>query len=73
MFIMAMVLFGYIVCSMILPLKISRKYKAAAAFAVFVIAQKNGILRRIGGGLFFSPETPRWLLIIVAFLWRNED
>ena len=69
MFIMAMVLFGYIVCSMILPLKISRKYKAAAAFAVFVIAQKNGILRRIGGGLFFSPETPRWLLIIVAFLY----
>ena len=69
MFIMAMVLFGYIVCSMILPLKISWKYKLGAAFAAFVIAQKNGILRRIGGGMFFSPEIPRWLLIIVAFLY----
>ena len=66
---MAMVLFGYIVCSMILPLKISWKYKAAMALAIFVIAQKNGILRRIGGGLFFSPEVPRWILILIAFLY----
>lgn len=66
---MAMVLFGYIVCSMILPLKISWKYKAAMALAIFVIAQKNGILRRIGGGLFFSPEVPRRILILIAFLY----
>lgn len=69
MFMMAMVLFGYICCSMILPLRISWKYKAAMALAIFAVAQKNGILRRLGGGLFFSPEIPRWLLIIVAFLY----
>ncbi len=69
MFMMAMVLFGYVVCSMILPLKISWKYKTVMALAVFAVAQKNGILRRIGGGLFFSPEVPRYLLITVAFLY----
>ena len=51
MFMMAMVLFAYILCSMILPLKVSWKYKAAMGLAVFVVAQKNGILRRLGGAL----------------------
>ena len=69
MFIMAMVLFLYILCSMILPLKISWKYKILSGLAVFVIAQKNGILRRLGGGLFFAPEVPRFLLIVIAFLY----
>ena len=61
MFLMAMVLFGYIVCSMILPLKISWKYKAAMALAIFVIAQKNGILRRIGGGLVLRGAVCAWV------------
>lgn len=64
-----MVLFAYISASMILPLKISWKFKIPLAFAVFCIAQKNGILRRLGGGLFFSPEVPRWMLIFIAFLY----
>ena len=66
---MAMALFAYIFISMILPLKISWKYKVVMAVAIFAVAQKNGILRRIGGGLFFSPEIPRFLLITVAFLY----
>ena len=69
MFIMAMVLFIYVFCSLALPLKISWKYKVLAGLGIFVIAQKNGILRRLGGGMFFSPEMPRWLLLFVAFLY----
>ncbi len=66
---MAMVLFLYIAVSMILPLKISWKHKVWMAAAIFIVAQKNGILRRLGGGLFFAPELPRWLLIFVVFLY----
>lgn len=66
---MAMMLFGYIFCSGILPLKIKRKYKIIFGMIIFIIAQKNGILRWLGGGLFFSPELPRWLLVGVAFLY----
>lgn len=69
MFMMAMVLFAYILCSMILPLKVSWKYKAAMGLAVFAVAQKNGILRRLGGGMYFSPEMSRYVLIGVAFLY----
>lgn len=66
---MAMVLFAYISASMILPLKVSWKYKIPMLLAIFCIAQKNGILRRLGGGMFFAPELPRCMLIAVAFLY----
>ena len=69
MFMMAMVLFAYVAASMILPLKVSWKYKTLMLLVIFCIAQKNGILRRIGGGLFFAPELPRCMLIAVAFLY----
>ncbi|MBR2508270.1 MAG: metallophosphoesterase [Lentisphaeria bacterium] len=69
MFMMAMVLFAYISASMILPLKVSWKYKIPMLLAIFCIAQKNGILRRLGGGMFFAPELPRCMLIAVAFLY----
>lgn len=64
-----MVLFAYISASMILPLKVSWKYKIPMLLAIFCIAQKNGILRRLGGGMFFAPELPRCMLIAVAFLY----
>lgn len=69
MFMMAMVLFLYITVSLVLPLGIPWKYKVPMALAIFCIAQKNGILRRLGGGLFFAPEMPRWILIGIAFLY----
>ena len=69
MLLMALILFAYISASLLLPLKISWKYKAAAAAVIFIISQKNAILRRLGGGLFFSPEVPRWILILIAFLY----
>ena len=56
-------LFAYVFVSLIAPLRIPRRRKIFATAILFILSQKNLIFQLCGGGLFFSQELPRTMLI----------
>ncbi len=65
----AWILFIYIFGSGLLPLKIKWYYKAAAGLFLLMIVQKNQLFLWFGGGMYFAPELPRFLILSTAFLY----
>ncbi|WP_176014224.1 metallophosphoesterase [Victivallis sp. Marseille-Q1083] len=66
MWLISLVLFGYVFYSLILPLRWKWRWQLSAGFLLLLIAQKNTVFLWIGGGMFFSPELPRWLIIFAS-------
>lgn len=70
MSLLSVVLFLYVLFSLILPLRLPRGLRVAAALMLLAAAFKNTIFRWISGGLFFAPDLPRWLLLTVSLLYN---
>lgn len=64
------VIFLYEAFSMIWPLRLPLWGKLAAAALLLAGAFKNSIYQRLGGGMFFAPDLPRWVMIAGSLLYN---
>lgn len=64
------VIFLYETFSMIWPLRLPLWGKLAAAALLLAGAFKNSIYQRLGGGMFFAPDLPRWVMIAGSLLYN---
>ncbi|WP_078016501.1 metallophosphoesterase [Pyramidobacter sp. C12-8] len=64
------VIFLYEAFSMIWPLRLHLWGKLAAAALLLAGAFKNSIYQRLGGGMFFAPDLPRWVMIAGSLLYN---
>ena len=67
---MGWAVFLYAAVSLILPLHLSWSWKIACFALLAVVAQKNVLFEKFGGGMFFAPELPQALLIGAAWLYN---
>ncbi len=70
MFMVSGVIFLYETFSMVLPLRLPFWGKLAGAALVLAGAFKNSIYQRLGGGMFFAPDLPRWAMIAGSLLYN---
>ncbi len=70
MFAISIVIFLYEAFSMIWPLRLPLWGKMAAAALLLAGAFKNSIYQRLGGGMFFAPDLPRWVMIAGSLLYN---
>lgn len=70
MFAISIVIFLYEAFSMIWPLRLPLWGKLAAAALLLAGAFKNSIYQRLGGGMFFAPDLPRWVMIAGSLLYN---
>lgn len=70
MFAISIVIFLYETFSMICPLRLPLGGKLAAAALLLAGAFKNSIYQRLGGGMFFAPDLPRWVMIAGSLLYN---
>lgn len=67
----ACTLSAYEFLSLIAPLGISRGYKLLWAAALLLVSFQGAILQRLGGGMFFAPELPRFVLLTASWLYNT--
>ena len=70
LFIIALVIFGYETVSLILPLKISVFWKVVCAALLLMGSFKNTLFQQFGGGMFFAPNLPRWIMLTGSLLYN---
>ena len=70
LFIVAFVIFGYETVSLIFPLKISVCWKAVCAALLLIGSFKNTLFQLFGGGMFFAPELPRWIMLTGSLVYN---
>lgn len=69
LFIIGFVVTLYESASLLLPLRISWLWRIFWAAVILAVSCRNSIFSRLGGGMFFAPELPLWLLLIGAWLY----
>ena len=70
MFAISFLIFFYELLSLILPLKISIYMKIFMSIVLLSASFKNYIFQKLGGGMFFAPDLPRYVVLIGAFLYN---
>ena len=70
MFILPLLIFVYEALSLVLPLRLRRGWKFLLVLLLLIAALKNDIFHRFGGGMFFAPELPRWVMLGGALLYN---
>lgn len=70
MFFIALLIFGYETFSLILPLKISVFWKVVCVALLLIGSFKNTLFQQFGGGMFFAPELPRWIMLTGSLLYN---
>lgn len=70
MFAISIVIFLYEAFSMLCPLRLPLLGKLAVAALLLAGAFKNFIYQRLGGGMFFAPDLPRWVMIAGSLLYN---
>ena len=70
LFIVALVIFGYETVSLILPLKISVFWKVVCSALLLIGSFKNTLFQQFGGGMFFAPDLPYWVMLSGALLYN---
>ncbi|MBP5211760.1 MAG: metallophosphoesterase [Pyramidobacter sp.] len=70
LFYVSLVMVVYEACSMILPLRVSWPVKLILFLPLLDGAFKNQIFQRLGGGMFFAPDLPRWLVLGGSLLYN---
>ena len=63
------VILGYLNLSMIWPLNITNNFKILFSVVLLAAVCKDLILRLLFSGAVFTPEVPRWLMIIVSVIY----
>ena len=63
------VILGYLNLSMIWPLNIANNFKIILSVILLAAVCKDFILRLLFGGAVFTPDVPRWLMIIISVLY----
>lgn len=69
MLIFGLLLAGYVFWRAILPLRVSRGWKAVLAAVLVMAAFKFHLLYLVGGPMFFSPALPEGVLLAAAWLF----
>ena len=69
MMLYSIILGALIIWRVIVPLKLSVKWKIAISGIVALVALKFYIMRLFGGELFFTPDAPGWVLLPVTWLF----
>ena len=69
--IIACTLSAYEFLSLLAPLGISWWYKLLGASALLLVSFQGMILQRLGGGLFFAPELPQFVLMTASWLYNT--
>ncbi len=70
LFYISVFIFLYEMVSLIWPLKIHPLLKLLAALPLLAGAFKNDIYQRLGGGMFFAPDLPRWIMLAGSLLYN---
>ena len=60
----------YVTWSMIVPLNLPLYLKAPFVLLLLAAAFKEFIFRILGGGMFFVPDLPRWIMVTGALLYN---
>lgn len=55
--------------SLMLPLRASWFVRLTGLALIVTVSYRNTIFSRLGGGMFFAPELPLWLLLLGAWLY----
>ena len=69
-FYVPLVLLAYEALSMILPLRVHALVKLLLLVPLLTGAFKNQIFQSLGGGLFFAPDLPRWIMLTGALCYN---
>lgn len=63
LFFTSVVISIYGLVSMVLPLKLKAAFKLPLALLLVAGAFKNDLFNAFGGGMFFAPDLPRWMVL----------
>ena len=63
-------IFVYEALSLVLPLRLRGRWKFLIAALLLAAALRNELFQKIGGGMFFAPELPRWAMLTGALLYN---
>ena len=69
LFVIGFVVSLYESVSLLLPLRVSWLWRVFGAVLILVVSCRNSIFSRLGGGMFFAPELPLWMLLLGAWLY----
>lgn len=64
------IIFIYELLSLILPLRLGLLWKIAAAVILAFGAFKDAIFQLIGGGMFFAPDLPHWVMLLGSIIYN---
>ncbi|MDR0931764.1 MAG: metallophosphoesterase [Victivallales bacterium] len=67
--VLGILFFGYVFCRVILPLRLHWSWKVCFSAILLLTAFKFQILHFVGGGMFFSPNLPVFVLMLMAWLF----
>lgn len=70
MTLISVLIFAYETLSLILPLRIPIRWKVASSSLLLLASLKNDLFQRFGGGMFFAPEFPRWVMLVGSLLYN---
>ena len=70
LFYVSLAMVAYEALSMILPLRVSWPVKLLLLVPLLGGAFKNQIFQRLGGGMFFAPDLPRWIMLGGSMLYN---
>ena len=70
LFYVSLAMVAYEALSMILPLRVSWPVKLLLLVPLLGGAFKNQIFQRLGGGMFFAPDLPRWIMLGGSLLYN---
>ena len=70
LFYVSLAMVAYEALSMILPLRVSWPVKLLLLVPLLGSAFKNQIFQRLGGGMFFAPDLPRWIMLGGSMLYN---
>ena len=70
MLIIAFIIFAYEAFSLVLPLKIHAGWKALYLVLLLTASFKNTLFQKFGGGMFFAPDLPRWVMLVGSLFYN---